>query len=102
MILSREKFRKILDKKAKENKTFFTANDFDAIWHAIKIAEVNDCVIPDVISRLFKDPIDVCIIPEVYEQMINYRNENSKNQQRQLAVSCKTIKTILLNSVNGL
>ena len=58
--------------------------------------------ITDVISRFLKDPIDICAIPEVYKAMIDYRNENSKNQQRQLAVSCKTIKIILLNSVNGL
>ncbi len=54
----------------------------------------------DVITFFFKDPIDICAIPEVYKAMIDYRNENSKNQQRQLAVSCKTIKTILLNAIN--
>jgi hypothetical protein len=55
-----------------------------------------------VINRLLKDPIDICVIPEVYKTMIDYRNEHSKNQHRQLAVSCKVIKTILLNGVNGL
>jgi len=58
--------------------------------------------IDDVISRFFKDPIDICVIPEVYKAMIDYRNEHNENQQRQLAVSCKVIKTILLNSINGL
>ena len=57
--------------------------------------------IDDVISRFFKDPIDICAIPEVYKAMIDYRNEHSENQQRQLSVSCKVIKTILLNSVNA-
>ena len=58
--------------------------------------------IADVISLFFKDPIDICVIPEVYKAMIDYRNEHSENQQRQLAVSCKVIKTILLNGINGL
>ena len=47
----------------------------------------------------FKAPIEICVIPEVYEAMINYRNEHSENQQRQLAVSCEVIKTILENSI---
>ena len=55
-----------------------------------------------LISRLFKNPIDICAIPEVYKAMIDYQNETSQNQQRQLAVSCKAIKTILLNSINGI
>lgn len=65
-------------------------------------SKVNNGVLDDVISRFFKDPIDICVIPEVYKTMIDYRNEHSENQQRQLAVSCKVIKTILLNSINGL
>jgi hypothetical protein len=58
--------------------------------------------IGDVINLIFKDPIDICFIPEVYDQMLKYRNEHSTNQQKQLAVSCETIKKIVLNSIKGL
>ncbi len=51
------------------------------------------------VSDIMKDPLDICAISEVYDCMIDYRNENSENQQRQLAVSCKVIKTILLNAI---
>jgi len=47
----------------------------------------------------FKEPIDICIIDDVYKSMIQYKKEKSKNQQRQLAVSCEMIKKILINSL---
>lgn len=55
----------------------------------------NPLPVPPKSMLKFKNPIDICAIPEVYEAMIDYRNEHSKNQQRQLAVSCRVIKTIL-------
>ena len=52
----------------------------------------------DIVNR-FKDPIDICIIPDVYEVMKNYRNNHLKNQQMKLVGSCKVIKTILTNCI---
>ena len=47
----------------------------------------------------FKDPIEICVIDDVYDSMIQYKKEKSKNKQRQLSASCEIIKKILINSL---
>ena len=62
------------------------------IWN-----ELSDAITEVDNVNHFKDPIDICIIPDVYEVMKNYRNNHLKNQQMKLAGSCKVIKIILMN-----
>jgi oligoendopeptidase F len=48
MTQEQQEFRKLLDVKAKENKTFFTANDFNVIWNTIEEHRVKLFSIADV------------------------------------------------------
>ena len=64
----------------------------------VKLAKQQIIDLFDIVNR-FKDPIDICIIPDVYEVMKNYRNNHLKNQQMKLVGSCKVIKTILTNCI---
>jgi hypothetical protein len=45
-----------------------------------------------------KRPIDIAIIDSVYDSMIKYQKCQSKNQNKQLSLSCDMIKEILTNA----